>query len=1008
MPNTADLKDGERVVATILFSDMKGFTTLSERMDPEEMDALMGRVFGAFEESIRAHGGMVEKYIGDALVAVFGVTELHEDDSARAIHAALDFLGRLDRLAPKGVELSFRTGIHTGLAATGRRGEHDVVTGHAMSVAQRLEAAARPDSILVSDAVAEKCRDEFQFGEALELRLKGKSETVKAWPVIGLADGVPRDDGPLHGRREQLDELLRAYLRTDPKEGAGFIVTGEAGIGKSRLMASFVAKLRAFPDFASPVLSVRARRYRSRPYAAIVDLVLARLGLAPDSGAEETSAALGRQAGIEPRWISAFTRLVERSDAEGFEASPRERDPEASQALLALLQTLLDPHDRDIFPPLAVIDDAHALDPLSTEFLAYWIRNARVKPFAVLLARESTQSLRDSFPAFRALRIGPLAEGDSRALLMEAWPECPERLIPGLLQAGMGNPLFLREYAAWGRKHRDVTALPPGIQSIFLSRVERYPEAWRDLLLKLSVFMHSFDRESAEVIERRTGGDPDMVAQAFARFTADGVLVEEGGRCRFRLDPFKKALYASLLNHNKKILHGLVADIMLSRERPDAIRLLGHLGRSERFPEAAGLILADPDRNYRVEYLEHLDVLHRALARRDADLAVRVLITKSAILFNTGRIEEAEEELRRIMRIAIARKDDACMGFAYHQICAYNTISCQFQKAVFTAQKALRYYRAAGGRERSVQNVLRHAALAEMLRGNAGEANRLVAQALAVEGGDAFESATARAEILLLSGDYAAALALIDRALAEVEGERAARRAVALDLKLKALWQLCDWTAMTPVARELLAAGSPSDSVASQAHAMLALALHAAGSVVEAEESFRQAEFFADRVRNDFDRIDALRTLAVCRAIAGERRKAESTAREGLVTGLRHSAYWQTFTLLTIMAESKLARDRADEARYFLLEASYLFTSGTLLPAKDAILYYHLASRLLDPSSSAAHRSVAFRLLEDEKARIRDPELVAAFLSTRSFAAVQRDLDAEATAEVRAPEEPSA
>ncbi|HOX18520.1 MAG TPA: adenylate/guanylate cyclase domain-containing protein, partial [Spirochaetales bacterium] len=100
MPNTADLKDGERVVATILFSDMKGFTPLSERMDPEEMDALMGRVFGAFEECIRAHGGTVEKYIGDALVAVFGVSELHEDDSARAIHAALDFLGRVGLIAP--------------------------------------------------------------------------------------------------------------------------------------------------------------------------------------------------------------------------------------------------------------------------------------------------------------------------------------------------------------------------------------------------------------------------------------------------------------------------------------------------------------------------------------------------------------------------------------------------------------------------------------------------------------------------------------------------------------------------------------------------------------------------------------------------------------------------------------------------------------------------------------------------------------------------------------------
>ncbi|HRY56275.1 MAG TPA: adenylate/guanylate cyclase domain-containing protein, partial [Spirochaetia bacterium] len=135
MSDRDNLKAGERRVAAILFSDMKGFTSLSERMDPEEMDGLMSRVFGLFESIIREHGGIVEKYIGDALVAVFGVPELHEDDPSRAVHAALEFLSRA-----RGADgrLAFRTGIHSGLVTTGRRGEFDVVTGHAMSVAQRL------------------------------------------------------------------------------------------------------------------------------------------------------------------------------------------------------------------------------------------------------------------------------------------------------------------------------------------------------------------------------------------------------------------------------------------------------------------------------------------------------------------------------------------------------------------------------------------------------------------------------------------------------------------------------------------------------------------------------------------------------------------------------------------------------------------------------------------------------------------------------------------------------
>lgn len=155
MTDRENLKAGERRTATILFSDMKGSTSLSERMDPEEMDALMSRVFGIFEVIIKSHGGFVEKYIGDALVAVFGVPELHEDDPSRAIHAALEFLAQIraenHRLSSRNLSVSFRTGINTGLITTGKRGEFDVVTGHAMNVAQRLEAAASPDAILVAE-----------------------------------------------------------------------------------------------------------------------------------------------------------------------------------------------------------------------------------------------------------------------------------------------------------------------------------------------------------------------------------------------------------------------------------------------------------------------------------------------------------------------------------------------------------------------------------------------------------------------------------------------------------------------------------------------------------------------------------------------------------------------------------------------------------------------------------------------------------------------------------------
>ncbi|HQG39681.1 MAG TPA: adenylate/guanylate cyclase domain-containing protein [Spirochaetales bacterium] len=171
------IKNGERRNATLLFADMKGFTHLSEYMDPEEMDSLMNKIFGTFEEIIQNYGGYVEKYIGDALVAVFGVKELHDDDPFRAVKAALEFLHRIKNLAldlkKDSVEFAFRIGIHYGQVATGKRGKFDVVTGHAMAIAQRLEAAAEPNSILVSDAVYELCKTDFAFTGPFSFQVKG-------------------------------------------------------------------------------------------------------------------------------------------------------------------------------------------------------------------------------------------------------------------------------------------------------------------------------------------------------------------------------------------------------------------------------------------------------------------------------------------------------------------------------------------------------------------------------------------------------------------------------------------------------------------------------------------------------------------------------------------------------------------------------------------------------------------------------------------------------------------
>jgi class 3 adenylate cyclase len=989
MSERDNIKAGERRTATILFSDMKGFTSLSERMDPEEMDALMTRIFSVFEDIIKAYGGIVEKYIGDALVAVFGVPDIHEDDPSRAVHSAIEFLSRLraeSEALRAGADIVFRTGIHEGLVTTGKRGEFDVVTGHAMSVAERLEAAASPGAILVSEAVKEKCADDFDFGPRLEVEAKGKSERIAAYEVTGEAQGALRDAGPFVGRRELLEELLKAYMRNRYDEVSGFYLTGDAGIGKSRIVQAMIDKIRLFPDFDTPILFARAQKYRSGGFALIVDILLDCLGLKADADQESAARALAPYPSVSRASATRFVDLVCARDSGNPDAA-------SIAALYDVFDAILVKHSSDLFPILVCIDNANFMDRLSREFFQYLFKNGRIKPFFVLAGRDFPSDLRKAFSGLRAVKVQPLSLEEAGALLESRWPGIEAEAKRRIIDAGMGNPLFLREYAAYARKHKDLSSLPATVQNIFLSGLDRYPAEWRELAARLSVFAHSFSIEEASALQAAAGGDVAIVSEAIARFEKDGLIAGEGGIYSFRADVFKKALYSSLLNHNKRILHGVIADLLLARERPNRLRLILHLVRAERYAEAARAMQEDPNRTSDVELLPYIDLLLRRL-RGDEKSRVRLLITKSAILFNSGKLAESETVLQKIMRAALTRDDPNLMGFAYHQICNYDAMTYAFQKTVFTGRKALYYYQRADAGARGAQNVLRTMALAQAMRNDVDEARRLVDQCAAVPAGDPFEALEARAELQLITGDYRRSLSTIEESLAKLPPDRTASCFFAYDYKMRALWQLCDFQGIREPATSLLALGSLSESTLSQANSMYAFSSVFSGEREAARERFVQAEFYAAQILNDFTKVDALRSLALCRYLAGESVKAESTALEALTLGLRHSCYWPTFTVLILLAEYSAERGKDDRARFFLVEASYFFTSGLLLPSKDLILYYYLAARLLDPAAAERNMAVALRLLEDEKARLGKKDLVANFLSIRSYGKLQAALEA--------------
>ena len=250
-PTTLPNAGQERKVVTVLFADVTGSTALGERLDPERFREVMQSYGNAMREEIEGEGGTVEKFIGDAVMAAFGVPAAHEDDPERALRASLRMMRRLDELngdleRAYDVSLQIRVGINTGevLAATNPGPGEAMVTGDAVNAASRLQGVADPGAIFVSQRTADAVRG-FAFEDRGLHELKGKRDRVRAVRLVeetGIGSrGVPGLSAPMVGRASELD-LLRSILERVVRERRPHLVTvyGDAGVGKSRLTAEFL------------------------------------------------------------------------------------------------------------------------------------------------------------------------------------------------------------------------------------------------------------------------------------------------------------------------------------------------------------------------------------------------------------------------------------------------------------------------------------------------------------------------------------------------------------------------------------------------------------------------------------------------------------------------------------------------------------------------------------------------------------------------------------------------
>ncbi len=564
------LKKGERRNVSVLFLDIKGFTAMSEKLDPEEVTQIIDNIFKVFTSEILRYGGMVDKYIGDSIMALFGAKKASEDDAERAIRAALGMLDKMVQVNKiidlKGIELGCRVGINTGLVVAGElggRGKRDfTVMGDTVNIASRLETAAEVNTILVSENTRAQARNVFDYKSLEPIKVKGKSKSLKVYRVHGVLkkpkerwdrDALTKSRTYV-GREtewEDLETFVKEYFESGP--GAHVPVVGlkaDGGMGKSRLVYEFLNRGSCPRGL---VLKGKTISYAAAPYWVFISLMKNMMEASEGDSAET----------VREKWEALRERLIE------FSRLPEDKRENARQSLaehedyLAYLlgmaheagrikavkpdklkkiifnsfrvfleaASALPDEDEAVY---MVFDDLHWVDELSRELIDYLMDNLVPERRMLFI----TMFRPDYKPSEHWRKGINYFELDLRSLSLEESTEMVQGMLNGLVltdelknliyDKSGGNPFYIEEITfslidqeqlvqddqiqpgnpIWivNPSEKDVE-LPDSIHGMIQTRIDKLDEEVRNLLFEASVIGMEFNVDLLGKLHAKAGGD---------------------------------------------------------------------------------------------------------------------------------------------------------------------------------------------------------------------------------------------------------------------------------------------------------------------------------------------------------------------------------------------------------------------------------------------------------------------------------------------------------------------
>jgi class 3 adenylate cyclase/tetratricopeptide (TPR) repeat protein len=624
---TASASRAQRKTVTVLFCDVTGSTALGERLDPESLREVMRRYFGAARKVVEQHGGTVEKFIGDAVMAVFGVPVLHEDDALRAVRAAVGLREALaelnsDLVRDYGTTVTVRTGVNTGPVVTGT--EERLATGDAVNLAARLEQAAAPGEIVIGPETWRLVRGMVTVEALAPLELKGKSLPVSAYRLVGMAGGQgDRTGAAMVGRSTQLRMLNDAFANVgDGQSCSMFTVLGAAGVGKSRLTAEFLGSIDA------TTVQGRCLSYgEGITYWPVTSIVKQLLDIPAGAGASALMASDGTVA-------AAMTSLL--GENAGTTSSS-----EIAWAVRKLLEAAAETK-----PLVVVFDDVHWGEPTLFDLIEHIADFSRDAPILILcLGRPELLDRRSGWGGGKlnatTVLLEPLNAADTETLIDELLPAdsgVPAELRERVRATAAGNPLFVEEIVAMLREsssHDVIVA--PNIKALLAARFDQLQPEERGLLERGSIEGQSFHRGAVEVM----GHEQSNVSGRLMTLVRKDVLRTERpifhgeDAFTFRHILIRDAAYDSLPKAERAELHARFAAWLLDHatdiEELDEIAGY-HLERAYRYHEELGPVDTEA-RALAAAGAQHLQAAgRRALDRGDTTAAVSLLERAGALL----------------------------------------------------------------------------------------------------------------------------------------------------------------------------------------------------------------------------------------------------------------------------------------------------------------------------------------------------------------------------------------